>query len=213
MNLIMRILARLGLTSSLDLRLDELETGTEEGVVVKGVVNASQSGKVMYTTGSDHGGGFSGTTVEYSYTEALNVETQQGTTLVVVNKKAAMSFWPGAEIWAIGRYQTSGRFRADYLIDPRLQTYTDAAKSRVSYITVYALISIAILVSGWYLVLTSRHIFSTQAIIGQIVGYVGLLMTTTGLCILYNIRQRGIRMSRRTSPEQWTRLVRIFGEE
>jgi len=144
---------------------------------------------------------------------AVRVDNGQSQTLVLFNRQVVMPLNIGDELWAVGKREPAGRFRAMAVVVPSLQMYADLTTESgfLGSIKLHVLISVMIGLVGYvlYTQVESWHHLS-QYILGLVLMALSFLLLTTGLCIklVYGISEvRGSRVS----ASDWFMIEKVFG--
>ncbi len=147
-------------------------------------------------TGTVYLGNSSGTikTVQ----RAVQLDNGQTQTLVIFNREASLPFRVGDELWAVGRREGAGRFRAMAVVVPSLQIYTDLTKENDNFKNELMFLIISILTTAVGILIPSL-IFLFP---------VGLTLSPLALCCVLS---GSAVESGRVSASEWHRIERTFG--
>ena len=144
---------------------------------------------------------------------AVRVDNGQSQTLVLFNRQVVMPLNIGDELWAVGRREPAGRFRALAVVVPSLQMYADLTTESdlLGSIKLHVLISVMIGLVGYvlYAQVESWHHLS-QYILGLVLMALSFILLTTGLCMKLVCGISEVRGSR-VSASEWFMIEKVFG--
>ena len=144
---------------------------------------------------------------------AVRVDNGQSQTLVLFNREVVMPLNIGDELWAVGKREPAGRFRAMAVVVPSLQMYADLTTESgfLGSIKLHVLISVIIGLVGYVLSaqVGSWHHLS-QYLLGLVLMALSFLLLTTGLCMKLVCGISEVRGSR-VSASDWFMIEKVFG--
>jgi len=144
---------------------------------------------------------------------AVRVDNGQSQTLVLFNRQVVMPLNIGDELWAVGKREPAGRFRAMAVVVPSLQMYADLTTESgfLGSIKLHVLISVMIGLVGYvlYAQVESWHHFS-QYILGLVLMALSFILLTTGLCMKL-VSGNSVVIGSRVSASDWFMIEKVFG--